>query len=191
MEASGAVIGVVTQNVDRLHQAAGSLRVVELHGALSDVVCLECGIHEQRQKLQDRLLGMNPEWTRERYSSAATAPDGDTQIYVPSDGSFRVPACLRCGGVLKPDVVFFGESVPRSRVEQAIAMLAEAEVLLVVGSSLAVYSGYRFVVQAHEESKPVAIINLGPCRGEPLATARVEADLQEALPCLTQLLQAV
>jgi len=188
MEESGAVIGVITQNVDRLHQAAGSSRVVELHGALTDVVCLECGSHEQRQQLQDRLLSLNPEWAKEQYQAAVMAPDGDAQVEVPADGSFRVPACLRCSGVLKPDVVFFGENVPRTRVEQALSLLEEAEVLLVVGSSLAVYSGYRFAVQAHEESKPVAIINLGPCRADALAAVRIETALSEALPRLAELL---
>ncbi len=143
MERSGAVTAVVTQNVDRLHQAAGSSRVVELHGALSDVVCLECGTREERGGLQERLLELNPGWAREQYLHAVSAPDGDAQVEVPADGSFRVPACLRCGGVLKPDVVFFGESVPRPKVEEALALLGEAEMLLAVGTSLAVYSGYR------------------------------------------------
>jgi len=101
-----------------------------------------------------------------------------------------VPDCLRCKGMLKPDVVFFGENVPRARVEQALAMLADAEVLLVVGSSMAVYSGYRFAVQAHEESKTLAIINLGPCRADPLASVRIEAALGEALPRLAAMLEA-
>ena len=190
MEESRAVIGVITQNVDRLHQAAGSLRVVELHGALAEVVCLECGTREQRQQLQDRLLSLNPNWAREQYQTALMAPDGDALVEVPSDGSFRVPACLRCGGMLKPDVVFFGENVPRPRVEQALSLLEEAEVLLVVGSSLAVYSGYRFAVQAHEESKPVAIINLGPCRADALAAVRIDAPLGEALPRVAEVLEA-
>jgi NAD-dependent protein deacetylase/lipoamidase sirtuin 4 len=188
MERSGAVIGLVTQNVDRLHQAAGSKRVVELHGALADVVCLECGTYEQRQQLQERLLEMNPGWAREQFRAAVSAPDGDAQVELPADGPFRVPACLRCTGVLKPDVVFFGESVPRRRVEEALALLGEAEALLVVGSSLAVYSGYRFAVQAHEVSMPVAIINIGPCRADPLATVRMEAALGETLPPLARLL---
>jgi NAD-dependent deacetylase sirtuin 4 len=190
MERSGAVMAVVTQNVDRLHQAAGSSRVVELHGALSDVVCLECGAREERGGLQERLLELNPGWAREQYLHAVSAPDGDAQVEVPADGSFRVPACIRCSGVLKPDVVFFGESVPRRKVEEALALLAEAEVLLAVGTSLAVYSGYRFAVQARQDSKPVAIVNLGPCRADPLAAVRVEAALGDALPRLAGMLRS-
>ncbi len=188
MERSGLVSGVITQNVDRLHQAAGSQNVVELHGALAEVICLACGAVEHRQQLQERILVLNPGWAEGPFRAAASAPDGDAQVEVPSDGTFRVPACLRCGGLLKPDVIFFGENVPRPRVEKALALLAEGEVLLVVGSSLAVYSGYRFVLQASEESKPVAIVNLGPCRGDPLATVRVEAALGEALPLLASMI---
>ena len=116
--------------------------------------------------------------------------DGDARVEPPSDGSFLVPACLRCGGVLKPHVIFFGENVPRVRVERAFAMLADAEVLLVVGSSLAVYSGYRFVTQAVQDGKPVAIVNSGPTRGDAVATVRVEAGLGEALPLLADVLGA-
>ena len=188
MEQAGAVSGVITQNVDRLHQAAGSTKLLELHGALAEVVCLSCGAREQRQALQERILALNPGWADGPFRAAASAPDGDAQIDVPADGSFRVPACLRCGGMLKPDVIFFGENVPRSRVERALLMLGEAQALLVVGSSLAVYSGYRFVAQASQDSKPVAIINLGPSRGDPLADIRIEARLGEALPLLSSLL---
>ncbi len=188
MEHAGAVSGVITQNVDRLHQAAGSSNLLELHGALAEVVCLSCGAREHRQALQERILALNPGWADGPFRAAASAPDGDAQIDVPPDGSFRVPACLRCGGMLKPDVIFFGENVPRSRVERARLMLHEAEALLVVGSSLAVYSGYRFVAQASQDSKPVAIINLGPSRGDPLADIRIEARLGEALPLLSSLL---
>jgi len=188
MEQAGAVSGVITQNVDRLHQAAGSTKLLELHGALAEVVCLSCGAREQRQVLQERILALNPGWADGPFRAAASAPDGDAQIDVPADGSFRVPACLRCGGMLKPDVIFFGENVPRSRVERALLMLGEAQALLVVGSSLAVYSGYRFVAQASQDSKPVAIINLGPSRGDPLADIRIEARLGEALPLLSSLL---
>jgi len=188
MEQAGAVSGVITQNVDRLHQAAGSSNVLELHGALADVVCLGCGRREKRQGLQERLLALNSGWADGPLRAAASAPDGDAQIDAPSDGSFRIPACLRCGGVLKPDVTFFGENVPRARVERAFLMLQEAQALLVVGSSLAVYSGYRFVVRASQDSKPVAIVNVGPSRGDPLAEIRIEARLGEALPLLSSLL---
>ena len=190
MEQRHSVMGLVTQNVDRLHHAAGSIRVVELHGALADVVCLDCGLHEQRQQLQERLLQLNPAWAGDQYKAAVSVPDGDAAVEPPADGSFRVPACLSCGGVLKPDVVFFGENVPRQRVEAAFALMSEADALLVVGSSLAVYSGYRFAVQASERSMPLAIINRGPCRADPLAAVRIEATLGEALPRLADMLRS-
>ncbi|MGA2615416.1 MAG: NAD-dependent protein deacetylase [Spirochaetia bacterium] len=188
MEHAGALRGVITQNVDRLHQAAGSRNVVELHGTLAEVVCLDCAAREPRQDMQGRILALNPGWAQGPFREAAELPDGDASIDVPSDGSFQIPGCLRCGGVLKPDVVFFGENVPRTRVEQALFLLSGAEVLLVVGSSLTVYSGYRFVVQASQESKPIAIINIGPSRGDPLAAVRVEAALGEALPLLASMI---
>jgi NAD-dependent protein deacetylase/lipoamidase sirtuin 4 len=188
MEIAGVLDGVITQNVDRLHQFAGSRAVVELHGTLDEVVCLDCGARSQRRELQQRILELNPAWADGPFRRAAALPDGDAQIDVPSDGSFRVPACLRCKGVLKPDVTFFGENVPRPRVEQALAMLEGSRVLLVLGTSLAVYSGYRFVVRASQDSKPVAIINRGPCRGDSVAAIRIEAALGEALPRLAAML---
>ena len=188
MEQAGALCGVITQNVDGLHKAAGSRVVLELHGSLAEVVCLQCGTRESRQDLQGRILSLNPSWAEGPFRQAAILPDGDALVDVPQDGSFQIPSCLRCTGMLKPDVTFFGENVPRARVEQALAMLADSEMLLVVGSSLAVYSGYRFVVQAVQDAKPVAIINRGPGRGDPLAAVRVEAALGEALPRLASLL---
>jgi len=188
MEDAGRLTGVITQNVEGLHQAAGSRNVVELHGTLAEVVCLDCTARERRQDVQERILALNPGWAQGPFREAAELPDGDASIDVPSDGFFQIPGCLRCGGVLKPDVVFFGENVPRTRVEQALFLLSGAEVLLVVGSSLTVYSGYRFVVQASQESKPIAIINIGPSRGDPLAAVRVEAALGEALPLLASMI---
>jgi len=190
MERRAVVMALITQNVDGLHQAAGSIRVVELHGALSEVVCLDCGAREERQRLQDRLLRLNPAWADGQFKAAVSVPDGDAAVEPPADGSFRVPVCLRCGGVLKPDVVFFGENVPRPRVDAAFALMSEADVLLVVGSSLAVYSGYRFAVQAQERSMPLAIVNRGPCRADPLAAVRVEAALGDALPLLADQLRS-
>jgi NAD-dependent deacetylase sirtuin 4 len=190
LEASRAIVGVITQNVDGLHQAGGSRNVLELHGSLAEVVCLSCGTREGRAAVQGRILSLNPQWADGPFLAAAAEPDGDARLEPPSDGSFRVPDCLRCGGILKPDVIFFGENVPRARVEAAFAMLAEAEVLLVVGSSLAVYSGYRFVTQAAQDGKPVAIVNSGPTRGDPVATVRIEAALGEALPLLANALGA-
>ena len=127
---------------------------------------------------------MNAGWADEAARRAVIAPDGDATVPLELIATFQVPACLRCGGVLKPDVVLFGENVPKERVEQAFGLLGEARALMVVGSSLAIYSGLRFVTRAVEEGKPVAVINRGPTRGDQLAAVRVEAALGEALPAL-------
>lgn len=183
LEHAGLLRGVITQNVDRLHHAAGSRRVVELHGTLAEVVCLGCGERELRAALQDRLLALNPGF---RVRSAALAPDGDAEV-VDTSG-FLVPDCLACGGVLKPGVVFFGESVPRPVVDAAFALLEEGDALLVVGSSLAVFSGLRFVRRAARSDVPVAIVNLGPTRGDDHACVRVDGRAGEVLPRLAELL---
>lgn len=178
LEREGFVRGLITQNVDRLHHSAGSLSVVELHGALADVRCLECGARESRESLQRRLLALNPGFDGER---AAAAPDGDAEFEGASIEGFHVAMCERCGGPLKPDVVFFGESVPVPRVERAYRMLDEARALLVVGSSLAVFSGFRFVKRAADQGKRVAIVNLGESRGDPYASLNVQARAGEVL----------
>ena len=169
MQRAGALGGLITQNVDGLHQAAGHERVIELHGCLAEVLCLQCGTIERRASVQERLLALNPGWT----ASADLAPDGDADLT--SVDGFVVPACANCGGMLKPNVVFFGESVPAATVHAAFGMLEAAEVLLVVGTSLTVYSGFRFVRRAAERGMPVAIVNMGPTRGDPLATLCVNA----------------
>lgn len=183
LEAAGVVCGVITQNVDRLHQAAGSRRVIELHGALAEVRCLDCQAVERRDGLQQRLDALNPGWSER---AAEPAPDGDAEVAAGHTRAFRVPACRRCYGVLKPNVVFFGENVPRERVEAAYRVLGDAAVLLVVGSSLAVYSGYRFVLKAAEAGCPVAMVNLGPTRGDAQACVRVEGRSGEVLPRLAE-----
>jgi NAD-dependent deacetylase sirtuin 4 len=183
LERAGALRGLITQNVDRLHHAAGSARVVELHGALAEVVCLGCGAIEAREALQDRLLRLNPRWD----ADVELAPDGDAEL-AQVDG-FRVAPCLACGGVLKPRVVFFGENVPRPTVDAAFALLDEGDALLVAGSSLTVYSGFRFVRRAVERGVPVVIVNLGPTRGDPLATVCVDAPLGATLPALVRALR--
>lgn len=183
MERDGRLAGLVTQNVDRLHHAAGSRDVVELHGALADVRCLACGALEPRDALQARLAALNPGW---REIHAETAPDGDAELPPELVHRFECASCTACGGALKPDVVFFGESVPRERVERAYAMVDAADALLVVGSSLAVFSGYRFVKRAHARGVPIAIVNLGPSRGDPLATMVVDAPAGEVLPRLAE-----
>jgi NAD-dependent deacetylase sirtuin 4 len=183
LEAAGHVIGVVTQNVDRLHRTAGSRNVVELHGALAEVRCLVCAREESRSQLQARLEALNPQLAA---AHAELAPDGDADLAPRWLADFRVANCSACDGVLKPNVVFFGESVPPRRVVDAYAIVEEADALLVVGSSLAVYSGFRFVRRAHERGQPVALLNLGETRGDALASVRLEAKSGEALSALAQ-----
>jgi NAD-dependent deacetylase sirtuin 4 len=172
LERCGVISRVVTQNVDRLHHKAGSRKVTELHGALAEVVCLACGAVEDRDALQERILAHNPGWTSQ---VVPTAPDGDADLPADRIERFAVPACTGCGGVLKPRVVFFGDSVPRATVDEAFAALDASDLLLVVGSSLAVYSGYRFLRRAIERGIPAAIVNRGPVRGEEHAVLKVEA----------------
>ncbi len=187
LEAAGVVTGVVTQNVDGLHQAAGSRRVVELHGALDRVVCLACARVWPRAEVQSQIAARNPGWLGLEVPADRVAPDGDTEVEV---AAFDPPACPACGGVLKPDVVFFGESVPKPRVAAAAGLVRQAEVLLVVGSSLTVYSGYRFVRQADKEGTPVGIVTLGETRGHRHAAVALDARLGDALPALADALGA-
>ncbi len=185
LEHAGALAGVITQNVDGLHGAAGSRHVVELHGALARVRCLGCHAITSRDELQHRLLAANPDW---RGADADVAPDGDVQLAEELVTGFRVVSCRACDGVLMPDVVFFGGSVPRVTLDAAWQLFARAELLLVVGSSLAVFSGYRFVRRAAEAQVPVALLNHGPTRGDPHASCRVDARCGEALPQLARAL---
>lgn len=193
LEAAGVLADVITQNVDRLHRAAGSQRVVELHGALAEVECLGCGAIEPREQVQARMLAANPGWLA-RYGArgaAREAPDGDAEIGLHADDEtdrFELAACLACAGALKPKVVFFGENVPRAIVEDAFARVDAAGALLVVGSSLAVFSGYRFLLRAHERGLPIGVLNRGPVRGEERATLKLEAPLGEVLPRLARAL---
>lgn len=182
LERAGVLRGVITQNVDGLHTAAGSRRVIELHGSLHQVHCLDCGHLESRVSMQERLAAINPNWPIPTHVDIA--PDGDAELERPDIASFQVAPCVACGGTLEPHVVFFGGNVPRARVDAAFALLAEAEALLVAGSSLTVLSGLRFVRRAHERGQPVAIINLGETRGDPLATLCVDTDVVTALPRL-------
>jgi NAD-dependent deacetylase sirtuin 4 len=171
LEQRHVVAGLITQNVDGLHRAAGSHRVIELHGRLADVVCLSCGQRSSRRTLQARLAAANPDW---RGTAAGHAPDGDADIDSAFYSTFVPLDCVECGGALKPDVVFFGENVPRSRVDAGLSLIHESEALLVVGSSLTVFSGYRFVRAAHSEAKPVAILNIGSTRGDSIASLRID-----------------
>lgn len=185
LEAQGLVGAVITQNVDGLHTAAGSQRVLELHGSLHRTVCLGCGERRSRLELHHRLAAANPRFD---LTPREFAPDGDAVIPDAVAARFEVVDCLACGGILKPDVVFFGENVPRPRVEEAARLVVGATALIVLGSSLAVMSGYRFVLAARSASVPVAIVNRGPTRGDHLAAVRVEGSLA---PVLEELADAV
>ena len=172
---------LVTQNVDCLHEAAGSRNVVDLHGRLDAVRCMSCEQRVARSEFQQGLLVGNPTWAQ---LNAREAPDGDADLEGRDFSSFNVPPCQFCGGTLKPDVVFFGESVPRDRVERAMQGVHEADAMLVVGSSLMVYSGYRFAQAAAEAGKPIAAVNLGRTRADHLLALKVNQSCAEALGCL-------
>ncbi len=187
LELTGAVTGLITQNVDSLHAAAGSRQVVELHGALARVRCLACSDVTPRDELQARLLAANPGWL-DRARGTELRPDGDSELPEDLVADFAVAACLRCDGTLMPDVVFFGGSVPRPTLDAAWQLFDRGEVLLVVGSSLTVFSGYRFVRRAAERGVPVAILNRGPTRGDDLAALRLDARAGQALPALVRAL---
>ncbi|WP_029663383.1 NAD-dependent protein deacetylase [Cellulomonas sp. KRMCY2] len=191
LEARGVVLGVITQNVDRLHQLAGSRRVIDLHGSYVDVVCLACEARTGRADLARRLEALNPGFTKTvaAVADVEIAPDADAVIE--STAGFVVADCERCGGMLKPDIVYFGENVPRARVADAFAVVDGADALLVAGSSLAVLSGLRFVRHAARSQLPVVIVNRGATRGDELATVRVEAGTSETLVHLAEVLPAV
>jgi NAD-dependent SIR2 family protein deacetylase len=185
LERAGVVTGLITQNVDLLHTKAGSGQVVNLHGTYAQVVCLSCGHTMSREALADELEALNPgfaELHADQVGGIAVAPDADAMVNDTS--SFRYLDCPRCTGMLKPDIVYFGESVPKERVQQAFSLVDAAEALLVAGSSLTVFSGYRFVRHAAAAGMPIAIINRGPTRGDALATVKVEAGCSELLTLL-------
>jgi NAD-dependent SIR2 family protein deacetylase len=177
LDAAGRVRFLITQNVDGLHERAGHQRMVALHGRISEVVCLDCGGRTHRDAMQRRLAEANPGWLAE-HAGAVAKPDGDVDLA--ETQRFVVPACA-CGGRLKPDVVFFGENVPRQRVERCYAALDDADALLVAGSSLTVMSGLRFVRYAAKAGLPVVIVNRGVTRGDDLATVKIEAGCSEWL----------
>jgi len=179
--------GVITQNVDGLHQAAGSRGVINLHGDIARVVCLDCERLSSRLEMQRRLADLNLDLpVPARLEHAELRPDGDAVVEQWHD--FVLADCTECGGRLKPDVVFFGESVPRDRVAQAYALVEATEVLVVLGSSLTVMSGLRFVRHNAKRGQPVVIINRGPTRGDALATIKIDGGCSETLTVLqTQL----
>ena len=179
-EKLGRVEQIITQNVDQLHQRAGSERVIDLHGRLDLVKCVGCGFTITRVEMDEVLQGLNP--TINKDPDIEFSPDGDAEIEAVA--GFQVPPCPKCKGILKPDVVFFGENVPLERVEQSIGAVDRAEVLLVVGTSLAVNSGFRFARQAAKAEKPIVVINVGPTKADDLATVKLEVSSSVALPLL-------
>ena len=185
LEERGFVAQLITQNVDNLHRRAGSREVIDLHGVLHTVRCIDCGGTFARQDIQRQLEGRNPDFAARAHGYA---PDGDARLGAGAEQEFDVPGCSVCGGTLKPDVVFFGENVPRARVDACVTALERAGALLVVGSSLMVFSGFRFASQANAAGKPLAIVNLGKTRADALATNRYSADcgalLSDAVACL-------
>jgi NAD-dependent SIR2 family protein deacetylase len=180
-EAMGKSELLLTQNVDRLHQAAGSERVIDLHGRIDLVRCMDCERRSARAELQEELSALNPDWFD---LDAAEAPDGDADLEGDDFSSFVIPPCRRCGGMLKPDVVFFGENVPRDRVDAGFRHLDKADAMLIVGSSLMVYSGFRFAERAASLGKPLAAINLGRTRADALLDLKTEEPCESALSFL-------
>ena len=178
LQAASYVRGLVTQNVDGLHQRAGSEDVIELHGSISQVVCIACAYGMGRSDVQRWLEAANPAYAR---SGMVVAPDGDADVDRVDWDDFRVPDCPRCGGILRPDVVFFGDTVPRGRVAAAMQALEQAHAMLVVGSSLMLYSGYRFCEAAHRMRKPMAAINLGCTRADHLFHMKIKKPCAEVL----------
>lgn len=170
-ENQGRLRSIITQNVDRLHQAAGSNSVIDLHGRLDQVCCLACGASEHRDSVQRRLLITNPHLEAK---SPSAKPDGDADIADELVAMTKPPECLVCDGVLMPDVVFFGGSVPKQRVQQCLESIDDSDGLMVIGSSLQVYSGYRFVKYAHQLGIPIVVINRGITRGDGLASAKFD-----------------
>jgi NAD-dependent SIR2 family protein deacetylase len=204
--AGGRFTALATQNVDGLHQraAAGAhtapAPIIDLHGRLEQVVCLDCSARQPRVAMQAALRERNPSWAARADALAAaspagpkpaTAPDGDVDLDGENFDAFRVPDCPHCGGLLKPDVVFFGESVPRERVERAFAALGDADAMLVAGTSLMVYSGFRFAREAAELGKPIVAINLGRTRADPLLADKIGLPCEEALAGVAALLRCV
>ncbi|MCF8547425.1 MAG: NAD-dependent deacetylase [Pontimonas sp.] len=179
--------GVVTQNVDALHHKAGSLRVVDLHGRLDKVRCIHCGQSFSRQSVAHTIDLLNP-WLEKRDISGHIKPDGDVDVAVTSE--FVVPSCDMCDGVLKPEVIFFGEFVPTGVFDQAASLIARSEALIIAGSSLVVNTGMRLVNLAHRKKIPIVIINRGPTKADRLATVRIEAGTSETLDALVGGLQS-
>jgi len=187
LEASGRIASLITQNVDGLHQGAGSRNLIELHGNIHGVICLDCRAHYQRAAIQDWLTTANPALAAADAHGEIVPearPDGDAEIELDALQDFHMPSCDACGGTLQPDVIFFGDNIPVERTAAALRMQEQADALLVVGSSLMVFSGFRFCKLAAEAGKPIAAINLGKTRADDLIGLKVEASAVEMLPML-------
>jgi len=185
LQRQGLLDGIITQNVDGLHQAAGATDVIELHGGLTHIVCLSCGVPESRIALDLRLNALNSGFAND---ALRINPDGDAEISDEALQTFVMTGCIGCGSdLIKPDVVFFGENVPRERVQRCFDLVDSASALLVLGSSLTVMSGLRFVRRAAANGTPIAIVNQGPTRGDEFATVRVDAPLGRELTRLASL----
>ncbi|XP_041815380.1 NAD-dependent protein lipoamidase sirtuin-4, mitochondrial [Chelmon rostratus] len=180
-EESGKLHWLVTQNVDALHSKAGHRGLTELHGCAHRVMCLGCGAISAREELQARFVALNPDW---RAQASGVAPDGDVFIEDEQVLHFRVPSCEDCGGILKPEVTFFGDTVNKATVQFVHERLAESDAVLVAGSSLQVYSGYRFLLAASDRKIPVAILNIGPTRADHLAELKVSGRCGEVLSAI-------
>ena len=191
LQNAGVVTGVITQNVDLLHTKAGSANVLNLHGSYAQVICLSCGHTISRAALAERLEALNPGFIERAAAVGGLAVAPDADAVVADTASFRYLDCPRCGGMLKPDIVYFGESVPKEVVDQAYSLVDEAEAVLVAGSSLTVFSGYRFVRHAAARGIPVAIVNRGHTRGDELATVKVDGGCSELLTLLVNELAPV
>ncbi|MGB7298784.1 MAG: NAD-dependent protein deacetylase [Burkholderiaceae bacterium] len=182
LEATGRISLLVTQNVDGLHQKAGAQNVVDLHGRIDAVICLQCRERSERDSFQQILSEMNPNWATRQVE---VAPDGDADIDETDFSDFLLPACTHCNGILKPDVVFFGESVPRDRVQAATTALESSDALLIVGSSLMVFSGFRFARHAAQLGLPIASVTRGVGRADDLLTLKIDSACDEVLPAVT------
>ncbi|XP_072921432.1 NAD-dependent protein lipoamidase sirtuin-4, mitochondrial isoform X1 [Hemitrygon akajei] len=180
-ETMGKLHWLVTQNVDALHTKAGSRNLTELHGCTHRVICLGCGETTARSRLQEEFAALNPAWLEEAHQ---IAPDGNVFFANEQVKHFNVPSCKNCGGILKPDVTFFGDTVNKEKVNFVHERVAESDAVLVVGSSLQVYSGYRFIIAAYEKKLPVAILNIGETRADKLATLKISARCGEILPSI-------
>ncbi|MFT4520879.1 MAG: NAD-dependent SIR2 family protein deacetylase [Halioglobus sp.] len=178
LEQSGHIDTIITQNVDRLHQRAGSDRVIDLHGRLDQVRCLNCTANHSRDDIQSQLLEHNGA----TFATQSLRPDGDVDLPTEQEQHFSVPTCPLCDGIVMPDVVFFGGNVPRERVQQCMDAVERSDALLAIGSSLQVFSGFRFCRRAHQLGKPLMILNPGETRADPIASLKLAADCQRLLP---------